>query len=289
VNNIEIGENFGNSDHQIIRFRAKANYISASNNKVLNYSKGDYNKALLLARKVNWDLLILNNVEEGWTNFKRTVIDITNKCIPLVNKKKSKCKWVTHKVIRARRGKCKAWKKYCKTKTNENYKKYKIKRNLSQKINRIAQLNYEAKLAKNIKTDSKSFFSYVNNKKKLGIKIGPLKDQNCKFITDDVEMANFINNYFSTVFVKENNSNAPQINPHPVYQDNEPLSSINITETQVLEKLQNLKINKSPGPDGIHPKLLYELRYVLVKPLTTLFKLSLKSAVIPNDWTFVYF
>ena len=33
----------------------------------------------------------------------------------------------------------------------------------------------------------------------------------------------------------------------------------------VLEKLEKLKINKSPGPDKIHPKLLYELRLYITK------------------------
>ena len=86
--------------------------------------------------------------------------------------------WATRKVIKCRRAKCKAWKAYCRTKesainnqnntkTNELYEKYKVKRDLSQKINNVALKDYESKLANNIKKDSKSFFSYVNNKKKL--------------------------------------------------------------------------------------------------------------------------
>ena len=61
------------------------------------------------------------------------------------------------------------------------YEKYKVKRDLSKKINKIAQKDYETKLANNIKKDSNSFFSYINNKKKLSAKIGPLKNRMVMF------------------------------------------------------------------------------------------------------------
>ena len=43
-------------------------------------------------------------------------------------------------------------------------------------------------------------------------------------------------------------------------------------------------MNKSPGPDEIHLKFLYELREELSKPLTRLFQLSLSKGVVPQDW-----
>ena len=56
---------------------------------------------------------------------------------------------------------------------------------MSLKVNRLAQKDNELKLAANIKKDSKSLFSYINNKKKLGSKIGPLKDVNNNIVTND--------------------------------------------------------------------------------------------------------
>ena len=93
-------------------------------------------------------------------------------------------------------------KKFCTTKVAVALEIYKKKRNMSLKVNRLAQKDYELKQAANITKDSKSFFSYVNNIKKLGNKIGPLNDVNNNIVTDDLEMANIINNYFSTVFKK---------------------------------------------------------------------------------------
>ena len=43
-------------------------------------------------------------------------------------------------------------------------------------------------------------------------------------------------------------------------------------------------MNKSPGSDDLHPKLLFELRNQLVSPLTKLFKLSLETGIVPQEW-----
>ena len=43
-------------------------------------------------------------------------------------------------------------------------------------------------------------------------------------------------------------------------------------------------MNKSPGPDDIHPWMLRELAENLAEPLETIFKKSLSEGVIPLDW-----
>jgi hypothetical protein len=51
----------------------------------------------------------------------------------------------------------------------------------------------------------------------------------------------------------------------------------------VLKALTDLKTKKSAGPDCIHPKILFELRLELAKPLADLFNLSLSTSSIPED------
>ena len=51
-----------------------------------------------------------------------------------------------------------------------------------------------------------------------------------------------------------------------------------------LEKLNKLNISKSPGPDGIHPRVLFELRYELLEPLNILFESSYKLGKLPDEW-----
>jgi len=48
--------------------------------------------------------------------------------------------------------------------------------------------------------------------------------------------------------------------------------------------LGKLKLNKSPGPDLLHPRVLYEVRNELVGPLTCLFNKSMSLGVLPDEW-----
>ena len=49
-------------------------------------------------------------------------------------------------------------------------------------------------------------------------------------------------------------------------------------------ELNSLKVSKSPGPDNIHPRILYELRSEIVQPLKMLFEASYKLNQLPADW-----
>ena len=45
-----------------------------------------------------------------------------------------------------------------------------------------------------------------------------------------------------------------------------------------------MKISKSPGPDEIHPRVLYELRDIISLPLSIIFETSVNSGQMPDDW-----
>ena len=48
--------------------------------------------------------------------------------------------------------------------------------------------------------------------------------------------------------------------------------------------LNSLKINKSPGPDGLHPRILKELSSEISRPLALLFNKTMYSGMIPSSW-----
>ena len=87
--------------------------------------------------------------------------------------------------------------------------------------------------------------------------------------------------FYESVFVKENDSVPHNLQPRPcqsLFRD--PIYS----EKIILEKLNSLKVSKSPGPDNTHPQILYELRNEIVQPLKMLFETSYKLNQLPADW-----
>ena len=289
VQEVTVGEHFATSDHNVVKFniiiKGDSNY---SENKTFNYYKADYNEIRNYAITLNLEEKIdfySGNVDNAWNIIKDDIIQMRNKFIPLNKASKNKSKWVTRKVTRSRRAKKKAWNKYVKNGRDPKlYKIYRAKLKASINENIAAKSSFEEKLANKIKTDSKSFYAYVSSKRRCKVKIGPMRNNSGDLINDRVTQANMFNNYFSSVFTKEDLHNIPI--PTNLFNDLEcnSLHEIFISEKMVLEKLEKLNINKSQGPDEIHPKLLYELRYQLAKPLTALFKNSVTRGEVPGDW-----
>ena len=52
----------------------------------------------------------------------------------------------------------------------------------------------------------------------------------------------------------------------------------------VAKKIRDMKDNKSPGVDGIPPKLLLEIVEQISTPLATVFNLALEEGVVPLEW-----
>ena len=139
-------------------------------------------------------------------------------------------------------------------------------------------------MAQNIKNDSKSFYAYARSKQRTKVRVGPLKDNLGNLVTDAALQAEMLNDYFSSVFTKENLNRVPQATEVFKGTHKEFLESIFINEDLVKKKLDKLDTNKSQGPDEIHPKLLYELRQELSSTLTKIFNLSIQTGIVPQDW-----
>ena len=88
--------------------------------------------------------------------------------------------------------------------------------------------------------------------------------------------------FFTSVFTKDTDSEMPDIVPKVVPEINNTV----INPSIVKKKLDSLKINKSPGPDKLHPRLLKELSEVLSYPLSLIFKKSVDTGKIPCEWKY---
>ena len=62
------------------------------------------------------------------------------------------------------------------------------------------------------------------------------------------------------------------------------LKEIHIRQEMVLDRLMGLKADKSPGPDGLHPRVLKEVALEIVDALVIIFQCSIDSGSVPVDW-----
>jgi ribonucleases P/MRP protein subunit RPP40 len=292
VENLTVGEPFGSSDHQIIRWdfiSCKGPHRNLSEAvKSYDYFKADYDKIRDECKEIDWTRVMQEqNVELAWMAFKESLETLRDKRVPIRGLKngKGKCKWVTKAVLRTRRAKMKAWNKLQHQKTERNLANYKHKLSIAVAACTRAKRNYEQKLASDVKNNSKSFFAYVRSKQRTKERVGPLKGSNGKVVVDDEETASLLNTYFGSVFTVEDKTNIPNLTQ--IFRGSDKYKGIvdfKISGGTVEKKLQELKVDKCPGLDGIHPKMLFELRKEVSEPLAALFNHSLETSMVPVDW-----
>ena len=111
----------------------------------------------------------------------------------------------------------------------------------------------------NIKNYSKSFYADVKNKQKVRDKFGLLENNIENIIADRFQMAKVPTEYFSSVFTTEDISSL-QV-PFNKFEGNksEHLGNLFVTPEMIAKKIRKMKDNKSPGVDGIPPKLIKQI------------------------------
>jgi len=100
--------------------------------------------------------------------------------------------------------------------------------------------------------------------------------------TTNEEKVDILNDYFSSIFINESYEEVEEGAISGISN----VDKIVIDEDIILKKLLNLHINKSAGPDQIHPRVLYELRNEIAFPLKLIFDYTnntIKENNIPTD------
>jgi len=93
-------------------------------------------------------------------------------------------------------------------------------------------------------------------------------------------MAEVLNGFFSSVFTREDLTEIPVA----AAGDSVPIERIRITEWEVKKAIRRLKKESAAGPDEIGPRLLQELEDAAAAALTIIFRESVESGVVPEDW-----
>ena len=230
-------------------------------------------------------MLMNKTAIECWNILKYEIESIIDKFVPFQKQgKRCRKKHLSKEAIRKIMVKQTMWTVYRRTKKEEDYAKYKEALNAATTEIRQSKRSYEQKLACSIKNDGKSFYAYVRSKQNVQDKVGPLEDSAGNIISQGFLMAEDLNGYFSSVFTKEDISSLPVADAKFQGAKSYYLGPLVVTPELVAKKLKAMKDNKSPGVDGIPPKLLMETVEQISIPLARVFNLSLKEGVVPFEW-----
>jgi hypothetical protein len=286
INNIQFLPSLGKSDHITLLFDFNC-YIESvqSSTKKNNFFKGDYVSMCENLESLPWtELLEECDISRSWDTFAERIEELIEKYIPVSKVVVGGTRhnpFVDNSCLRAIKEKKKRWTKYLYCKSDINYERYKIARNNVIYELRTAKYHYEQDLANKIKTDSKLFWKYVKSKTKTKSVLNKMEMPSGDYTSTNQEVADILNNYFSSVFEIEGNEELPDF-PHRNF-DSE-LNNILISDKDIEQAIDKIKNSKSPGPDNIHPNLIKNCKKQLIKPLRIIFTKSLQQGGLPSIW-----
>ena len=244
------------------------------------YNKANFEEMRNYFQNANWKYFEREESIEGkWEEF----LKIYNRAVEqYVPKGRKSCKmgreWYSGKCEKARTSKTKAWNRWRRIATENNWKEYVKARNECVRIMREEKHNYERNIMDKCKSDPKLFYRHVNSKMKRRERITGMKVEGMVY-TDEQDMAEVINENFQKVFTEEGDFDLVDEN-----SEGNGLNEVKVHQRDVMKLMEGLEVSKAPGPDGVSGWILKECRVQLVDKIHKLISLSLSKGKLPKDW-----
>lgn len=279
---------FGKSHHAVLTFTIDLNPTNIINKPIMKYQlyKGDYPKMRTHLSEVDWDEVMseeksLDDINDRLMGVLDTVTELF---IPkrYVNKNNSinRTFAAPEILLRALKLKKSSFGRFKKFPTDTNHEEYAKYRNIVNNEVKKAKRQKERTVAEEAKTNPKALFQYISSKTKPKESIPNLERKDGSTTENDIQKVKVLSDYFKSVYTNEDTSLLPNFDKKTVNT----LSNVNISEVGITKALINLNVNKSPGPDGVHPKILKECAEQLSYPLKRLFERTMEEGRIPKSW-----
>jgi hypothetical protein len=153
-------------------------------------------------RKVRWAREFQGqNTEQMWGKLNGKLHEMVRKHVPVRKvKKNGRPIWMTREVLAAVNKKKRLWKE---AKNGGSMESYKEEEKRVKRLIRNAKRSLEKRLADGNGGNKRPFYAYIKRKTKSRASVGPLKDENGSTVEETEKMAELLNNFFSSVFTRE--------------------------------------------------------------------------------------
>ena len=291
----------GKSDHTVMIFKFHCYLDYTKDKETFSYGRANFPGMRDQLAESSWMESFLEthsaekkfSVEDIWASFKSKIDDLRDKFVPK-SKSKGKPSWksrgnipIDETLQEEIRRKQIFHRNWMNKKTDADGElarlRYTQSRNRVKRLMRQARKRYEKSICHKSKENPKVFWSHVRQMLKTKSGVAPLladvKDKDStKF--GDKEKADILQGQFSSVFTREPDGDIPRLENRTAIS----IKSLKITVDMVKRELKKLNVNKSCGPDGIHPRMLKELSDFIAAPLVILLNITLAHHKIPEDW-----
>ncbi|OOY49087.1 hypothetical protein BOV97_13130, partial [Solemya velum gill symbiont] len=194
--------------------------------------------------------------------------------------------WLDTHIKRKIRARKRAYRKAKRKNTHFYWEKFRKLRNETVAAIRKNKISYYNNLSNKLQNTHlspadwwKTLKSFISTKEQQPI---PPLHINGEIITDNIEKANILNNFFvQQTYINETNVNIPTLNQ---YSGTFVLNYVQFTPLEVHSVLSTLPLGKASGPDGISNRILREAANELSVPLCDLFNKSLDKCIVPKIW-----
>ncbi|KAF4514234.1 UNVERIFIED_CONTAM: hypothetical protein B566_EDAN019511 [Ephemera danica] len=285
ISNTSCHAPLGLSDHCLIQFDYTSNSSCTQREHRPRhiYRKANYAAIKEGLLQIPWETNYYATVDDNWLFLKETLLSLINSFVPKKTPGLSRSRhWLRRSTIKTIALKRKAWADHRREGTSISRSHYNTLRNKCNTEVRSDRSKHQKNLAKRVKENPKSFYSYISSisKAKPGI---PALSNGAGQTSTDREAADMLASQFF-------DSMGPTLSPLETkttqsHSSIPPLTDVRFTHTDVERVLSRLNANKSPGPDAFPPCLFKECAKELVMPLYHLFEHSLRVGKLPREST----
>ena len=171
IDEIEITEPLGKSDHAVLIWKYQLSNLESKqeNTTKLNFAKANFQQIKASLQATDWSFLEFSGTEDMWSGVKEAIQKSIKSNVPLFKKKRNSttAPWWNRKLTKEVKLKHKAFKVYCQTKSEEDFKKHAAQRNITTSKIRKMRNKYECSLLSKTKEDHKSLYKYIGSQQKI--------------------------------------------------------------------------------------------------------------------------
>lgn len=263
----------------------KSNFFTfkGKNQKRLNFFKSDFSEICSELALIDWEqLLSMQSVNDKVNAFYVELRKSLKKHTPLTTDKSHKYPvWFSPALKKCLKEKLKYFRRFKRFKNPRDYDSFSL---LRARCRRLMEGDYRAftmSVESSLNSDLKSFWRFVNNKKKNSTNIPQTMRYGNLASSDQVGVCELFSSYFCSVFEKETTGSDSETLPN---RYNKILSTVEITRESIERRITKLDSSKGAGPDGIPTFVIKRCGKELSVPLCLIFNSSLQAGVFPSDW-----